>query len=117
MIQRCENLRLSTEPRQSLRVRRKRIWQHLQGIVPLERCVMRSPNLTHAAFANEGGDFVGADPRAGIDGHVRGILRQAVRETSAGGDDRCACGQPPSTYHTPPETWPPEMGSRGTANT
>ena len=33
----------------------------VQGIVPLERGVMRPPDLAHAAFAKEGGDFVRAD--------------------------------------------------------
>ena len=39
---------------------------------------MRPPHLAHAAFANQGGDFVGTDAGAGSEGHVRAILRQAV---------------------------------------
>jgi hypothetical protein len=67
MIEGGEDLRLSPESSQSVRVRRERIREHLQGIVSLERRVMRSPNLTHAAFANQGGDFIGAEPSPGSD--------------------------------------------------
>ncbi len=60
-------------------IRRKGIRQHLQGVVPLESCVVRSPDLAHAALANQGGDFVRADAATGADGHVRGILRHELR--------------------------------------
>jgi hypothetical protein len=39
---------------------------------------MRSPNLAHAALANQGRDFIRAEPSAGADGHLPGILRQRV---------------------------------------
>ena len=51
-------MRFSPESSESLGVRREGIRQHLQGIVPLERRVMRPPDLAHAAFANQGGDFM-----------------------------------------------------------
>src|SRR5688572_29085645 len=41
-----------------------------------ERRVMRSPDLAHAAFPNQGDDFIGADAGAGANA---GILRQAGR--------------------------------------
>ena len=64
MIQRREDLRLALEAGQPLRVRREGIRQHLDGDVPLERRVARSLDLAHAAFADQGGDFVGAEARA-----------------------------------------------------
>ena len=67
MIERGEDLRLSLEPREPVRVRRERIRQHLQGIVPLERRVMGAPDLAHPALANQGGDFIGAEATAGAD--------------------------------------------------
>ena len=39
---------------------------------------MRSPDLAHAALANQGGDFIGAEATAGANGHVRQILRQEL---------------------------------------
>ena len=65
MIQRGKDLRLSAESSEAVRVRREGIGQHLQGIVSLERRVMRSPDLAHAALANQGGDFIWADADAG----------------------------------------------------
>jgi hypothetical protein len=70
MIERGEDLRLTPESRESIRVRRERIRQHLQSIVPLERRVVGPPDLAHAAFTNEGGDFIRTDACAGCQGHV-----------------------------------------------
>jgi hypothetical protein len=57
MIVRHEDLCFSTESRESLDVRRKGIRRHLQRIVSLERRVMRSLDLAHDAFAEEGYAF------------------------------------------------------------
>ena len=81
MVQRGEDLRLSLESSESVRVRREGIGQHLQGIVPLEPRVMRSPDLAHAALANQGGDFIGAEAAAGADGHVRGFYAIGLAPT------------------------------------
>ena len=62
-------MRFTPESSEPLWVRRKGIRQHLQGIVALERSVMRSPDLAHPAFTDKGGDFIGAEPRAGEYGH------------------------------------------------
>jgi hypothetical protein len=48
---------------EAIRIRRERVGEHFQGIVPLERGVMRSPDLAHAAFANQGGQFIRAEAR------------------------------------------------------
>ena len=76
MIERRKDLRFSPKSSESIRVRREGIRQHLQRIVPLERRVVRPPDLAHAALANQGGDFVGTETSAGADGHLRRILRQ-----------------------------------------
>ena len=75
MIERGEDLGFALEPSESVGVRREGVRQHLQGIVPLEPRVMRSPDLAHPALANQGGDFIGAEAAAGANGHVRQILR------------------------------------------
>jgi len=79
VIQRRKDLRFPLESPESLGVRRESIRQHLQGIVPFEPRVMRPPDLAHAAFANQGGDFIGAEATAGPNGHLRGILRHERR--------------------------------------
>src|SRR5688572_4477929 len=68
MIQRGQDLCLSTESGESVGVRREGIRQHFQGIVPLERHVMRPPDLAHPALAEQGSDFVGADAATEADG-------------------------------------------------
>jgi hypothetical protein len=65
MIEGGEDLRLSPESSEAVRVRRERIWQHLQGIVPLKRCVVRSPDLAHAALADQGIDLIRVETRTG----------------------------------------------------
>ena len=65
MIEGGEDLRFSPETSEAVRVRRERIRQHLQGIVALERCVVRSPDLAHAALADQGSDLIRAEARTG----------------------------------------------------
>jgi hypothetical protein len=69
MIERGEDLRLSPESSESVRIRRKRVGKDLQGIVSLERDVPRSPDLTHPALANQDGDFIGTEANAGSQRH------------------------------------------------
>ena len=79
MIQRGEDLRfaLETEPA-DLRQLAKESGSTLMRDVALQLRVMRPTHLAHAAFANQGGDFIGAEAAAGADGHLRRIL-PAVR--------------------------------------
>src|SRR5688572_21225879 len=46
------------------RVRRDCLREHLQGIVPFERGVMRPPHLAHSALANQGSDLIRTDAAA-----------------------------------------------------
>ena len=65
MIQCGEGLGLALEARKSLSVRRKRFRQHLNRDLPSEIGVCRAVNFPHAAHADLGGDFVGAETGAG----------------------------------------------------
>ena len=66
MIQRGEDLRFALEPREAVGVGRERIRQHLQGDRRASALVsVRSPDLAHAALADQGGDFIGAEARTG----------------------------------------------------
>ena len=65
MIQRGEDLGLPLEPGEAVGVRGEGIGQDLEGIVPLQRGVVRSPDLPHAALPKQGGHFIRADVRAG----------------------------------------------------
>ena len=84
-----EDLRLSSESREAVRVRREGLGEHHQRIVALQPRVMRSPDFPHTARANQGGDFLGAEAAAGANGHVRQILhgfrrRDALAEQRQG---------------------------------
>ena len=65
MIQRGEDLGFPLEPCEAVGVRGEGIWQDLESIVPLQRGVVRSPHLAHAALPKQGGHFIRADTRAG----------------------------------------------------
>ena len=65
------------EARQPVGVGRERLGQHLQRYVPIERRVSGLPDFPHAAFADLGGDSIGAEGGAGLqwhrsDGHSQG---------------------------------------------
>ena len=61
MIQGSEDFRFALEPGQSLAVGRHRVGQHLDGDGALQVGIGRAVYLAHAAGANLGGDFVGAE--------------------------------------------------------
>ena len=65
MIQRGEHFGFALEPRQPLRIGRNGVGQHLDGDVALQVRVRRAVDLTHPAGADLGGDFIGAEARAG----------------------------------------------------
>ena len=50
---RREDLRFPLEPRKTLGIVRETVWKDLDGVVALERRVMRPPDLAHAAFAKQ----------------------------------------------------------------
>jgi hypothetical protein len=76
-------LRFPLEPREPVRVRREGVGEHLQGIVPLERRVMRAPDLAHPPLANQGGDFIRPDAAPGADGHPGEFYAEVL---TGGGD-------------------------------
>jgi hypothetical protein len=71
MIEGRERSGLALEARDALRVARDRVGQHLDRDLPPERRVGGAIHFAHTADANEGADFVGADPRAWSETHVR----------------------------------------------
>src|SRR5262245_59273589 len=57
---------------------------------------MRSPDLAHAAFANQGGDFIWADAAAQANRrHIRGILRQRETGETTWRRGRASAGRSP----------------------
>ncbi len=57
------------EPGQAFRIISKDVREDFEGHVPVELGVPCPIHLTHAALANEGGDFVGAEAGARAEGH------------------------------------------------
>ena len=68
MIQRREHLRFALEARHALGVVSERVGQHFHRDVAAEPGIARAVHLTHAARAEGGGDFVGAQFRTGANG-------------------------------------------------
>jgi hypothetical protein len=54
MIERGEDLRFASKPRQAFTVGRYGFWQHLDRDVPIELGIARAIYLTHAADAERG---------------------------------------------------------------
>ena len=48
-------------PGEAIRIIGERLWQHLQRHVPIELGVSGAIHLAHAAFADLGGDGIGAE--------------------------------------------------------
>ena len=73
MIQRRERLRFALEARQTVRISRDGLGQHLDGDLPRQVGVRRPIHLAHAAHANLGGDFVRAEACARRGPRCRGL--------------------------------------------
>ena len=73
MVQRGKDLCLSLEPSETLGISRERVSERLQGIVPFERAVVRSPDLAHATSSEEGSHLIGTDTSARPDRHLGGF--------------------------------------------
>jgi hypothetical protein len=73
MIERSEDLRLTTEAHQTLGLVCERVRQSLQRNIATELCVSRAIDLAHAALPEERHDFVGAEATARSQGHVAGV--------------------------------------------
>ena len=72
MIEGGEEFCLALEPRESFGSLRERFRQDLQRDITIQPRVAGAIHLAHAASADFGGDFVGAEARAGSQGHGRG---------------------------------------------
>ena len=69
MVERGEDLCFALESSEPFGVRREGVRKDLQGIVPFERGVVRSPDLAHTALAEGGRHLVRTDSGARADGH------------------------------------------------
>ena len=65
MIERREDFRFALESGEPIGIRGDRGRQHLDGDLALQVGVGRPIHLTHPADADLGGDFIGAEARAG----------------------------------------------------
>ena len=72
MIQRREDFGFALEPHQPLGVCRNGLRQDLDRDLPLQVRVSSAIHLTHAAHADLGGDFIGADTSSCYEGHGAG---------------------------------------------
>ncbi len=75
MIQRGERLCFASEPRQPIRVVRKRLGEDLDRDITIQLGVTGPKDLTHVTFADGREDFVGAEPSAGGEAQVVRIIR------------------------------------------
>ena len=66
MVQRGEDFGFALKPGEAIGIFREGLRQHLQRHVPVELGVSGSIHLPHAAFADLGGDLVGAEGGAGL---------------------------------------------------
>ena len=78
MIERGEDLCFALKSSEPFRVRREGLRKDLQGVVPLKRHVVRSPDPAHSALTEGGRHLVRTDSGARADGHSEGILRRVV---------------------------------------
>ena len=69
MVQAGENLSLSLEPRQPIRIFGKRLGPDLERHLPVQRGIGDLIDVAHAPLANEGGDIVVAESRADFESH------------------------------------------------
>ena len=68
MVERRQHLRFTLEAGQPVRVCGEGVGQHLECNVPVEGCVPGLIDLSHPAFADQGGDVVVAEPGADLKG-------------------------------------------------
>ena len=65
MVEGCEHFGFALKPREALRIASNGGGQYLDRHCPFQVAVGRTIHLSHAAGANGGGDFIGAETRAG----------------------------------------------------
>ena len=69
MVEAGENLRLSLEAGQAIRIGSERLWKHLQRDLAVELRVSGLVDLPHPALADEGGDVIVAESGADFNSH------------------------------------------------
>ena len=84
MIQRRERLRFASEPRQPLRIIRKRRRQNLDGDVAIELRVTSAEHFAHTARPDGAGDFIRSETHTGQEGHESTQSSPAVPASSGG---------------------------------
>ena len=90
MVQAGENLRLTLEPGQPIRIVGKRFRQDLQRHLTLELRVGRLVDLAHPALADQGGDLVVAEPGADCKRHrLWGLIQGSFYIWMGGGSSGC----------------------------
>jgi len=65
MIQRSEELRLTSKPSETLGISGNRFWEHFDGDVALKLRVTRAVDFAHTAATERSKDLVGAEAGAG----------------------------------------------------
>jgi hypothetical protein len=78
VIERRENLGLSLEPGDAIRIADDGIGEDLDRDVAIEPGIAGAVHLSHAAFAEGGQDFVRPESRAGRQCHRAGLYRQSA---------------------------------------
>jgi hypothetical protein len=68
MIQRCENLRFTTKPREAIRIGHQRLVYHLDRDIAIQLRVACPVDFTHPAHAEQGADFVRTEAGAMSEG-------------------------------------------------
>jgi hypothetical protein len=82
VVERCDNLRLTGEACHALRVGGERVWQDLDGHVPVELSISGAVDSTHATLTKFGGDSVVSDGESG--GHAPALASYHLRNLSRG---------------------------------
>ena len=70
MVQRCERLRLTREPRRAIAIRSEQLGHDLQSNFPTELGVVCAVHLPHAARTKGGNDLIRAEARSRSQGQV-----------------------------------------------
>ncbi len=81
VIQRGEDFGFTQQPREPLGIAGERVGQHLQRDITVEVCVPRAVDASHAARADEGGDFIRAEASPRCERH-RGRPNAETRSIS-----------------------------------
>ncbi len=85
MIQRREQLRFALEAGQPIGIAGEEVGQDLERDVAPEPRVAGAIDLSHAAGAERGDDLIGAQFRAGSQGHALALILQVQRGSRGSG--------------------------------